>query len=248
MSPLFSSTRFTRRRFGLAIPAGLALLGPGTLGRASAQDDDQEDEGEDQGVPIISTRTGDVPSTGGARPGPAALDPGPVARATGVRPIALQVESIGISAEIEQLNIVDGIMQDPTGPWVVSWYEETAGLDQIGNLVAAGHINYWNVGDAVFANIDDLQEGDLIVFTGEDEAKYTYAVQWTQLVEVATMDTDTLQDLVGPTDAENVTLITCGGEFDYNTGEYLSRTVVRGERVPPETDENTGSDGDDEDE
>jgi LPXTG-site transpeptidase (sortase) family protein len=240
MSPLFSSTRFTRRRFGLAIPAGLAFLG---LGKASAQDDEQ-DEGEDQGVPIVSTRTGDVPSTGGARPGPVALDPGPVARATGVRPIALQVETIGISAEIEQLNIVDGIMQDPTGPWVVSWYEETAGLGQVGNLVAAGHINYWNVGDAVFANIDDLQEGDPIVFTGEDEVQYTYAVQWTQLVEVATMDTDTLQDLVGPTEAENVTLITCGGEFDYNTGEYLSRTVVRGERVLPETDENTGSDGD----
>ncbi len=159
-------------------------------------------------------------------------------------PIALQVESIGISAEIEQLNIVDGIMQDPTGPWVVSWYQETAGLGQIGNLVAAGHINYWNVGDAVFANIDDLQEGDLIVFTGEDEVQYTFAVQWTQLVEVATMDTDTLQELVGPTDAENVTLVTCGGEFDYNTGEYLSRTVVRGERVPPETTEDAEADED----
>ena len=96
----------------------------------------------------------------------------------------------------------------------------------------------------VFANIDDLQEGDLIVFTGEDEVQYTFAVQWTQLVEVATMDTDTLQELVGPTDAENVTLVTCGGEFDYNTGEYLSRTVVRGERVLPETTEDAEADED----
>ena len=241
MAPIFSPARFSRRRFGMAVPAGLALLG---LKSASAQDDDEEDqdEGEGQGALIVSTRAGDVPTTGGARPGPIALDPGPVSRASGVRPIALQVETIGITAEIEQLNIVDGAMQDPTGPWVVSWYQETAGLGQVGNIVTAGHINYWGVGDAVFANIDDLEEGDQIVFTGEDEVQYTYAVQWSQLVEVATMDTDTLQELVGPTDAENVTLITCGGEFDYNTGEYLSRTVVRGERVPPEPTEDADED------
>lgn len=231
--------RLSRRRLALAVPAGLALLGTGTM-RARAQDDDEEDE--EQSVPIVSTRTGDLPSTGGARPGPMGLDPGPVSRAVGVAPVAIQVDAgvVQVDAEIEQLNIVDGVMQDPTGPWVVSWYQETGGLGQVGNLVAAGHINYWGVGDAVFANIQQLTEGDQITFTGEDEQRYSYTVQWTELVTVADLDTDSLLELVGPTEAENVTLLTCGGEFDYTTGEYLSRTVVRAERVDAPAGEDEG--------
>ena len=29
-----------------------------------------------------------------------------------------------------------------------------------------------------------------------------------------------------------LTLITCGGEFDYTTGEYKERTIVRAVRLP----------------
>lgn len=223
--------RLSRRRFALAAPAGMAALALLGVGRARAQDDE---EGEDEGgsTVIVSTRTGEVPTTGGARPGPLGLDPGPVARAVGVRPVAIQVEAAGISAEIEYINIVDGIMQNPTGPFVVSWYQETAGLGALGNAVFAGHVDYWDVGPAIFFNVRDLEEGDPIVLTGEDEQQYTYAVISNETVEVAGLTTDRIGELVGPTDDENVTLITCGGEFDYTTGEYLSRTVVRGERVP----------------
>ena len=43
-----------------------------------------------------------------------------------------------------------------------------------------------------------------------------------------------LQDVVGPTDVPSVTLITCGGDFDYVNGEYLSRMVVRATLMAPE--------------
>jgi hypothetical protein len=36
-----------------------------------------------------------------------------------------------------------------------------------------------------------------------------------------------LPEVVGPTETPATTLITCGGEFDYVNGEYLSRMVVR---------------------
>jgi len=144
--------------------------------------------------------------------------------------VAIQVEAADITAEIEYINIVDGIMQNPTGPFIVSWYEETSGLGAIGNAVFAGHVDYWDVGPAIFFNVRDLEEGDAIVVTGEDETRYTYNVVWKETVEVAGLTTDRIGELVGPTDDESVTLITCGGEFDYTTGEYLSRTVVRGER------------------
>ncbi len=227
IQPAPMGLRLSRRRFALGAPtgmAGLALLG---IGAAKAQDETEEA----QATRIVSTRTGEVPSTGGSRPGPMGMDPEPVRRAVGVRPVALQVEAAGISAEIEYLNIVDGIMQNPTGPFVVSWYQETAGLGALGNLVLAGHVDYWDVGPAVFFNVRDLVEGDPVVITGEDEEQYTYTVVWQETVEVATLTTEQIGELVGPTDDESATLITCGGEFDYTTGEYLSRTVVRAERA-----------------
>ena len=69
---------------------------------------------------------------------------------------------------VETREIVDGVMQDPTGPWVVSWYKETGRLgvpDE--NVVMAAHVDYWDVGPAVFYNIRVLAEGDVVDVTGE---------------------------------------------------------------------------------
>ncbi|MEZ4505001.1 MAG: hypothetical protein R2848_03815 [Thermomicrobiales bacterium] len=40
-----------------------------------------------------------------------------------------------------------------------------------------------------------------------------------------------LDKIVGPTDNESLTIITCGGPFDYTNGVYLERTIVRAHRV-----------------
>jgi LPXTG-site transpeptidase (sortase) family protein len=123
-------------------------------------------------------------------------------------------------------------MQDPTGPWVVSWYKETPMLGADGNTVMAGHVDYWDVGPAVFYNVGSLKEDDLITVTGEDGRIYTYKVQWVRVYDTANAP---IQDIVGPTDQRALTLITCGGEFDYTNGVYLSRTVVRALYVGSET-------------
>jgi hypothetical protein len=179
-------------------------------------------------TPIKSTKTGEMPTTGGMRPGPLGILPEQAAPIEGTRPVAIQVEKAGIAAEVETIEIVDGVMQNPTGPWVVSWYKETAKLGEIGNAVLAGHLDYWDVGPAVFYNIGVLQEHDSIQLTGEDGDIYSYEVDWLQNFDVANAP---IQDIVGPTEEENVTLITCGGPFDYQNGVYLQRTVVRAHRV-----------------
>jgi hypothetical protein len=65
------------------------------------------------------------------------------------------------------------------------------------------------------------------VLSGEDGRPYRYAVEWVETFEVAELTSGTLQEVVSPTPESVVTLITCGGEFDYASGEYLSRTVAR---------------------
>ncbi len=173
---------------------------------------------------IESTERGDMPTTGGLRPGPIGYNPQPLSVA-GVAPVAITVEAAAIDAVTESLEIVDGIMQDPTGPWVVSWYKETGRLGvPEENVVVAGHVDYWNVGPAVFYNVGNLAEGDIVDMTGEDGSTYRYAVQWVELYDA---DNAPIQDIVGGTGETSLTMITCGGTFDYQTSQYLSRTVVR---------------------
>ena len=147
-----------------------------------------------------------------------------------VAPVGLTVEAAGIDAGIEPLRVVDGAMQDPSGPWVVAWYENLGTLGRAGNVVMAGHIDYWNVGPAVFYNLSTLEPGDEIVLSGEDGKTYPFAVEWVRQYDSASMPLD---EVAGPTEGQSVTLITCGGAFDYANGLYLQRTVVRANQTGP---------------
>ena len=179
------------------------------------------------GSGIRPTGVGDVPSTGARRPGPAnvALDR---MGSDVVAPVGLTIDSAGIDAGLEALRVVDGAMQDPSGPWVVAWYENLGALGKIGNVVMAGHIDYWNVGPAVFYNLSTLEPGDNIVVTGDDGKTYPFAVEWVRQYDSASIPLD---EVIGPTAEQSLTLITCGGAFDYTNGLYLQRTVVRANRT-----------------
>jgi len=203
--------RISRRQFGRLTAAAASLV---AVGGWSANALAQE---------IESTRHGEVPTTGGLRPGPTGFDPAPLA-IEGAVPVAIQIPAAQVDAPVETIEIVDTVMQNPTGPWVVSWYKETARLGELGNCVMAGHLDYWDVGPAVFYNITSLVKDDTIDVIGEDGGTYTFVVEWLRNFDSATAP---IQDIVGPTDDENLTLITCGGPFDYANGVYLQRTVVR---------------------
>jgi hypothetical protein len=179
------------------------------------------------GGSIQPTGVGDVPTTGARRPGPANVALERV-RSEPVAPVGLAIDAAGIDAGIEALRVVDGAMQDPSGPWVVAWYENLGSLGTIGNVVMAGHIDYWNVGPAVFYNLSTLESGDEIVVTGDDGKTYPFAVEWVRQYDSASIPLD---EVAGPTPDQSLTLITCGGAFDYANGLYLQRTVVRANRT-----------------
>ncbi len=211
----------------------LGLLGA-TLGTALAARKVGGQESTPEGTPEIqSNAVGEMPTTGALRPGPVGQQP-PETASTATIPTSIIVETAGIDAEIEVLNIVDGKMEDPTGPWVVAWYQQSAQLGEFGNILLAGHIDYWGVGPSVFYNVGNLVEGDQINLTGENGEVYTFGVVWNETFAVDELVSGKMAEIVAPTDDQVVTLFTCGGEFDYVNGEYLSRTVVRGERIMPE--------------
>jgi sortase (surface protein transpeptidase) len=219
-------TRLTRVIGFLAVLALLLGLLLPLVGAAAQETNGEEDVATTEAL-------SEVPSTGARRPGPvilaatrvAAPEPEPV---EGVAPVELQVDSVGVDAPIELGAVVDGAMQDPSGPWVVSWYDQLGKIGEGGNVVMAGHVDYWNVGPAVFWDVRDLPAGDVIRVVGEDGKNYEYAVQWTQPYMAEELTPEVIQkDIVGDTGEETLTLITCGGEFNPDTGEYNQRWVVR---------------------
>jgi sortase (surface protein transpeptidase) len=224
-------TRMTgmARVIGLLIALALLLSLLLPLVGAAAQETDAEED-------VATTEAlSEVPTTGARRPGPIILaatrvaapepEPEPV---EGVAPIALQVDSVGVDAPIELGAVVEGAMQDPSGPWVVSWYEPLGKVGEGGNVVMAGHVDYWNVGPAVFYDIRYLPAGEVIRVVGEDGKNYEYAVQWIERYDAAGLTPEVIQsNIVGDTGEETLTLITCGGTFDPATGEYNERWVVR---------------------
>lgn len=165
------------------------------------------------------------------RPGASTPVPGDTAS-----PVSIVIERAGIDARVEKRNIIDGVMEPPSGPDDMAWYQQTDLLGEVGNVVLVGYADYRDVGPAVFANVYDLAEGDEIVTTGIDGNTYVYAVESVDLYDVEDLLDDTANvvaepssgQIIGPTGEASITLITCGGEFDYERAEYLSRVVVRG--------------------
>ena len=145
-------------------------------------------------------------------------------------PIAIKIETAQVDSDVESVDIVNGVMQNPSGPYIVAWYRGTGKLGERNNVVMSGHVDYYNAPNAVFQYLGQLQVGDKIEVTGANGDTYVYTVEWMKNYEVASLDQSAIDEIVGETDSEKLTLITCTGTFDPNKGEYDTRFVVRADR------------------
>jgi LPXTG-site transpeptidase (sortase) family protein len=162
-------------------------------------------------------------------------DPTPTATPPGdPRLAALDIErlvipGIGVDAPIVELGLLpDRTMESPDGPVEVAWYTFSARPGQIGNVVMSGHLDYIDYGAAVFWRLNELRPGDELQLVLEDETLVKYVVESVNEYDEATAP---VQDIVGPTSNEAITLITCSGSFDPSNLHYNRRLVVRGARV-----------------
>jgi sortase (surface protein transpeptidase) len=117
----------------------------------------------------------------------------------------------------------DGAMSSPVDPDTVGWFELGPGVGGPGNMLLDGHVD-WGGTLRVFGLLRTLQEGDQIDITDSAGNVRSYAVTWTRLYEA---DTAPLEEIFTLEPDEQLTLITCGGEFDQTAHMYVSRWVVR---------------------
>jgi hypothetical protein len=146
----------------------------------------------------------------------------------GAIPERVIIDAAQVDAGVEILEIIDGVMEQPTGPELVTWYKETGRLGEDNNVVIAGHLNYWGVPQGVFFHLDQLKEGDRVEIIGDDGLIYVFEVQWVR--QESNLEPP-VAEVIGPTDVPSLTLITCGGEWNASISEYDERTVARAVQV-----------------
>ncbi len=147
----------------------------------------------------------------------------------GTHPVTISIPRLGQSAPVVGLGLEDdGALAAPTDPDTVGWYELGAPVGTPGNAVFDGHVD-WAGRLRAFGLLKLLAPGDLIE-VGDDQGRtLEYRVTWNETVDAVDAPVD---DIFAQGPAEEITLITCGGEFDHVTHQYLSRVVVRAERDP----------------
>lgn len=199
------------------------------------------------GVLMVLTLTGVIDTSTYAGPGdstPFGPTPNLTPEGTPTAPLptpssapitGLVIPKYGIDAPIQVKGVdADNVMVSPDGPTNVAWYDFSGKPGHGSNAVFSGHVDYIDYGPAVFSHLKDLVPGDTIDVHLEDGTVYTYAVESLWFVS-AEPTQEELRGIVGPSTTDVITLITCGGTFDPNTGQYDHRTVVRAKRVvePP---------------
>lgn len=147
----------------------------------------------------------------------------PMARSV---PVAIDIPFIRVRAQILSLGLTAGgaVGVPPlTRSFLTSWYNRGATPGSPGTAVIFGHVDAAAVGPAVFYRLGDLRPGDLVYVTLKDGSTGLFRVYSAALYAKAEFPN---QAIYGYTSWPSLRLVTCGGQFDYTTGHYLSNTVV----------------------
>ena len=151
------------------------------------------------------------------------VDFGPVL--TGSPPVALDIPSIDVHSDnIVGLGLAnDGSLEVPRDPSAPGWFTEGPSPGQFGPAVIAGHVDS-QAGPAVFYRLGELNRGDQVSVTRQDGSVATFVIDSVESYKKAEFPTRDVYS--NTTNRAELRLITCGGEFDDDTGHYLDNTVA----------------------
>lgn len=152
--------------------------------------------------------------------------PGPVSA-----PVRVEVADLGIDMPVEAVDTADDSAMDlPANPAVAAWYRYGPGPDSpAGATVVAAHVDSRVYDIGPFAQLADAPAGTQIVLYTADGATHRYAVATVDTVLKPEVPWNSVFDRTG---APRLTLVTCGGEFDYEARRYLSNVIVTAVPVP----------------
>jgi len=152
------------------------------------------------------------------------------ARAT-VAPVRIRIEALGIDMDVEAVGLGDtGGMGLPKNPAIAAWYRfGPAPASAEGATVIAAHVDSLEYDVGPFSRLATAPAGTEIVLSMADGGERRYRVASVDLVLKPDVPWPAIFDRTGPA---RLTLVTCGGEFDYTARRYLSNVIVSATPVP----------------
>ncbi|WP_340685944.1 class F sortase [Amycolatopsis coloradensis] len=140
------------------------------------------------------------------------------------RPSRLEIPAIGVrTGEIIDLGLAgDGTLEVPHDAITTGWFTGGPAPGEIGPAVLAGHVDYKKV-PGVFVRLKELKIGDEALVHREDGITAVFTVYAVERHPKASFPTE---KVYGDTTGPELRLITCGGDFDSSTGNYLDNVVA----------------------
>lgn len=175
-------------------------------------------------APPATPSTGpDSAAAGPAKPQPAHTSQLALARS---QPTAIDIPAIGVNSGLLTLGLNrNGTIQVPplfAKPSKAAWYRYSVTPGQAGTSVIEGHIDTYQ-GPSVFYRLGALKPGEKIDVTLADRMVAVFQVTGVRQYPKTSFPT---LAFYGDTSYPSLHLITCGGDFDPATRQYLSSTVV----------------------
>ena len=145
-------------------------------------------------------------------------------------PTHVSVPSLKIDMAVDSTGLDDaGSMALPANPDTAAWYRFGPGPGTEGATVIAAHVDSLRYGLGPFARFADAPAGTEIMLQTADGTTHRYAVESVQSTGKPDVPWTTIFDRTGPS---RLTLVTCGGEFNYTTRQYQSNIIVTAIPVP----------------
>jgi hypothetical protein len=139
------------------------------------------------------------------------------------KPVRLAIPAIGVRASLIRLGITrHGTLQVPVNAAVAGWFTGSPPPGGIGASIIAGHIDSRS-GPGVFFRLRDLHRGEKVYVSRANGSVAAFRITAVRTYAKNRFPTAAVYGAVP--DAE-LRLITCGGQFDYATGSYLSNVVA----------------------
>ncbi|MGN6677285.1 MAG: class F sortase [Streptosporangiaceae bacterium] len=139
------------------------------------------------------------------------------------RPTRLAIPAIGVNTSLIRLGITrQRTLQVPVSAAVAGWFTGSPRPGGIGASIIAGHIDSYT-GPGVFFRLRDLHRGQRVYVTRANGSVATFRITAVSMYDKNRFPTAAVY---GPVPDAELRLVTCGGQFDYATGSYLSNVVV----------------------
>jgi sortase (surface protein transpeptidase) len=164
------------------------------------------------------------PSSSSGEQSPAAEARGPVLPASA--PARIDIPAVGVVSDLLDLGLnPDETVEVPPldEDSKAGWYRDSPTPGELGPSLILGHVDSVEYGPAIFFRLGELRPGDEVTVTRDDG---TVAVFTIDRVATYAKDSFPTLEVYGNTDRAELRLITCGGDFDAGSRNYLDNIVV----------------------